>query len=489
MAIIIHCPSCNVRLTLDDERAGTRFPCGRCGKDVVAPGAARPAAPPPAPRSAVAPARPARPAPYRAPVAADEPAGGGWADKRVAVGVVAACGVLLVAGVVGATFALRKPAAVAEQAAGPAPATPTPPAGVVPVPPPAPTTPPAPTPPVVPPAPPAPQRKCEFVEVTVSQVKQRMLKLGVNGTGSDDVGAILTSLGKGYPFTLLTPADVESENRLAEFDVVFLNCGGPVGDPRRAVTALRQFVAGGKTLYASDLQYALMSQTFPDVVDAKSRFAGTSGVYKAEVLDEGLREQLGPTVDLNFNAGGWQAAAFAGPDAVTVLRAADNDFRLRKGTPLLVKFAQGNGQVIFTSFHNSGIAGDTARKLLRYLVFSAVLAESNARVRRALVRDGFTAKTSDVLNAAESGWEVTKTLGVPTGGTFRVGVGFNTEGADVDLVLEGPGGLRFTRTSPEAFVGEVCDAPAGEWKLTLTARRIPYPNFPLTLFTTDAKPE
>ena len=46
--------------------------------------------------------------------------------------------------------------------------------------------------------------------------------------------------------------------------------------------------------------------------------------------------------------------------------------------PLLVKFRQGKGTVIFTSFHNEAQNSQQELQLLRYLVFSAVTAKEEA---------------------------------------------------------------------------------------------------------------
>jgi hypothetical protein len=72
-------------------------------------------------------------------------------------------------------------------------------------------------------------------------------------------------------------------------------------------------------------------------------------------------------------------------------------------------------------------------------------------------------------------------------GLFRVGVGFNNEGAEVKLVIEGPCGVKFEKTGRDAFIAEVRNATAGEWKITLTTEKLPYPNFAMTLIVAELK--
>ena len=72
-------------------------------------------------------------------------------------------------------------------------------------------------------------------------------------------------------------------------------------------------------------------------------------------------------------------------------------------------------------------------------------------------------------------------------GLFRVGVGFNNEGAEVKLVIEGPAGVKFEKVGKDAFIVEVRNATVGEWKITLSTEKLPYPNFPLTLIVSELK--
>ena len=103
-----------------------------------------------------------------------------------------------------------------------------------------------------------------MIPVAVSKGEARPLRLGVNPQGFDNVGAVLKGLGKGYEFTDLTEVDLESGDRLKEYDVVFLNCGGRVGtNAASAAKAVRDFVFLGGTLYASDLQYGFVNKAFP----------------------------------------------------------------------------------------------------------------------------------------------------------------------------------------------------------------------------------
>jgi hypothetical protein len=336
---------------------------------------------------------------------------------------------------------------------------------------------------------PRPPSRVVMVPVTVTKAEARQLKLVVNQMGSDDVGAVLKGLGKGYEYTDLIETDLESGERLKKYDVVFLNCGGPVGpNYQRAVRSVRDFVFMGGTLYASDRQYPFVRAAFPDIAAPPHSFTQEAGDYKAEVLDEGLQKQLGKTVELTFDAGGWQAATFAGKTVTVVLRATGNG-KLKKDTPLLVKFPHGKGTVIYTSFHNSGVGGDTAKKLLRYLVFSTVVADAEARIKEALTRDKFAVKSSEILTAVEADWSTTQSYKLEKGDTFRVAVGFHNDNAEVRLTVTSPEGedVTFEHEGKDTFIVDLVNAPPGEWKMKVTAKKIPNPNFPITLVVAEPK--
>lgn len=467
MAIPFTCPKCGQKLTLTASRPGDWLDCPACEKAVQIPGGD----PRPAPAARVAGGETAD---FLAAMREADEQRARNTRRALMLGLLA----VLMLGLGIAVIALpnQRPA---ESAAAVPPPPLMPPGSPIVIPPP---------PPIKkqePPKPPEPARP-ELADVELTQTKLRTLKLGVSSKGFDDVGAILRSLGRGYAYDELTPTDFEDLDKLKQYDVLFLNCGGEIGPENLTVTALREFVSSGRALYASDRQFDRMAKTFPDAVDPKLRLEGKGGTFDADVLDRGLQELLGKTVSLEFDLDGWQAAAFGGQHVTTILRAAEND-RLKKGTPLLVKFPHGQGTVFFTSFHNSVIATDTAKKLLRYLVFSAVVADAESRVLRIMKRGDFTLTEPELLTITGPEWKVIRAHEMKREGLFRVGVGFNNEGAEVKLVIAGPGGIKFEKTARDAFIVEVRNASVGDWTFTLTSDKSPYPNFPLTLVVGELK--
>src|SRR5262249_54642925 len=119
--------------------------------------------------------------------------------------------------------------------------------------------------------------------------------------------------------------------------------------------------------------------------------SGEAQVVNARVVDPGLQELLGETVELNFDTTGWDPARFAGQGVNVLMR---GDFKVLNGgraeAPLLVKFPSGQGTVIFTSFHNEAQNSRQEEVLLRYLVFSAVTAKEEAITDKTMLSGGFS---------------------------------------------------------------------------------------------------
>src|SRR5262249_5797961 len=154
--------------------------------------------------------------------------------------------------------------------------------------------------------------------------------------------------GEGYRYTIFPREDLRDPKKYDECDVLFLTCGR--GGLEEIISQnLREFVARGGTLYASDWRYELVAQAFPDFRAENLEGKGKFQHLQARVLDPGLADLVGRTVPLKFDLSLWRIAAFRGP-RVTVLMegdyipAHDRDQPpppLVKKAPLLVKFPFG----------------------------------------------------------------------------------------------------------------------------------------------------
>lgn len=336
----------------------------------------------------------------------------------------------------------------------------------------------------------------------------RRLRLGVTPSGPafDDMGRLLDSLGEGYRYEKFPLEDLLDKNKMAELDVIFLTCSGvpiswlgrKIGEGERPGTevyeadekalapvyeSLRQFVARGGTLYASDLHYKLVAPAFPEYARREQAETGSANQsVNAEVVDPGLRELIGGEMPLKFDMEGWRPAAFAGEKLTTYLR---GNYKTQQGemqqAAFLVKFPYRDGTVIFTSFHNEKQNSVTELKLLRYLVFSAVTAEVESRVQRTMVRGGFSPAKQNLFSASAGARSATTVYHADEAGHLQFALGFQNLGARLKLSVKSPSGKAFEQEGDSTFTVDVPDAEAGDWQYTVTALKLPNENFPFTV--------
>ena len=75
-----------------------------------------------------------------------------------------------------------------------------------------------------------------------------------------------------------------------------------------------------------------------------------------------------------------------------------------------MKFKEGQGTVIFTSFHNEAQNSRQEEGLLKYLVFSAVTAKEQEVADKAMLSGGFSPAKRSLISHSSGQPSVTKTL-------------------------------------------------------------------------------
>lgn len=303
----------------------------------------------------------------------------------------------------------------------------------------------------------------------------------------DDMAKLLTQLGSGYQFDILTTQAIAANPKLLDgYDVLFLTCA-PGGEELRNV--LPGFVARGGTLYASDWRFGAVAAAFPEMVDRNAVASGTPQQVLAEVVDPSLRDVLGVNaIRLQFDLTQWKVAGFGGPRVTPILRGAYRKERFQndqQGVPafgnFLVRFQHGKGTVIFTSFHNEKQNSDLEIKLLQHLVFQLVNATADADITQRNEQAGFEPSKSNLLSAPRGNPTVTRTYTHTKAGPLRVSLGFRSEGAKLGLDLVAPDGKGYHWEGEGSVILEAPYAAAGEWTATVTALQLPYENFPFSV--------
>lgn len=230
------------------------------------------------------------------------------------------------------------------------------------------------------------------------------------------------------PETLFEDQDGDGMKDLFNYDIVFINCGtseslvasssGKVHRHKRAQklagnpnilseenrTALRTFVMDGGVLYATDLSYDYIEQTFPSYVDFygedsvpadqpeewNAAQVGTSGIETdGNILQQNLEDWISnvdchenesclnsdETIHVTDFLAGWSVIEEAHSGAnVTSWIEGDVEWSGGSGIrPLTVSFSAGNGNVFYSSYHTveSEFTPNwrPQERVLQYLVF------------------------------------------------------------------------------------------------------------------------
>lgn len=304
----------------------------------------------------------------------------------------------------------------------------------------------------------------------------------------DDVGTVLKSMGEGYKHDVIEEGDLSNLDKLRQYDILFCSCSAATADPTVAKN-LAAFVQQGGTLYASDWRYNVVAQAFPEMRDPDKEASGLDEYVWADVVDPGLREQMGNKVQLHFELNEWRPAAFKGDRVKVLLKGRFTDIHTQRKleAPLLVKFTHGKGNVIFTSYHHGHNNTEMEKKLLKYLVYSLMTARLETEIETTHIESQFSPAKSNLFSASKEDPKVTYKYHNPAAGKLRFDLGFAGEGADLKLTVRAPGGKIYEKQGTSSFAVEVPNGEVGEWTYTVTALAVPYENFAFVVTVANGK--
>lgn len=163
----------------------------------------------------------------------------------------------------------------------------------------------------------------ETLSLNASQTKlNQVAKIAYVKGSYDKIEDIIQNLG--YNATEITNADLANITAIAQYDIIFLNCGSRNYNSNQSLypaidANLAIFVANGGSIYASDWDVAYLvggtdnttSCSLPGgfVPDTKlcSTNTGSSGIIPATVSSAGLSTALGfNTLNIDFDLASWQ---------------------------------------------------------------------------------------------------------------------------------------------------------------------------------------
>lgn len=163
----------------------------------------------------------------------------------------------------------------------------------------------------------------ETANLNANQTKlNQVAKIAYIKGAYDKIEDIIQNLG--YTATEITNADLANITTIAQYDIIFLNCGSRNYTLNQSIypaidANLATFVANGGSIYASDWDVAYLvggtdntnACLLPGgfVPDSKlcSTNTGTSGIVPATINNAGLSSALGfNTLNIDFDLGLWQ---------------------------------------------------------------------------------------------------------------------------------------------------------------------------------------
>lgn len=324
---------------------------------------------------------------------------------------------------------------------------------------------------------------------------QQRMKIAVTPAGFDDIGAVLASMGKGFVYEDITSDDLCDPEILDRFSVVFINCSEECLDyAQEASESLRRFVRQGGALYASDWAATHIREAFTGAVTFSDE-GGEEGTIVARVTDPGLFEILGPSLELNFDLGGWKAVDQASRKARVYLRGSYplEDGESEEDKPLLVSSNHGEGHVIYTAFHNEPQLSEKERQLLRFLVLKPVTAAVSRATTRLVATERLSAEKETVASISLGESSPIYKYTVSAGVNVKIFLNWRGRQANLQLKVYSPDGrlCRQAHSGSPPIGVSIPNAPAGVWQYQVTGLAVPYASFPyvLTVATQPVVPQ
>ncbi len=183
---------------------------------------------------------------------------------------------------------------------------------------------------------------------------------------------------------------IESPALLADYDIIFLNCG--LSEAKTDFSNnLTEYVNNGGLLYATDWAYAYLDDITSGGANYMSFYdpyrSGNSLSTEAEILNQDLIDWI----SLNFNIdipdatvtideflGGWQVVDTYDPTTVIPWLYGPVEYDgISESKHLAYTFLHGDGGVMYSSFHTENNTSDatTVERLMQYMVFELAALE------------------------------------------------------------------------------------------------------------------
>jgi hypothetical protein len=362
-------------------------------------------------------------------------------------------------------------------------------------------------------------------------------KMAVTSAGYDDIGDVLNQLG--LSAEEIQESDLSNLEKLKQYDVVYINCSSGLDSyVAEAASVINQYVKEGGVVYASDYADYLIKNAFPGKINFygsttdssgySTARIGSSGSVTAKVVDSGLSAVLGKTnAEINFDLGSWAVidsvgsgtkVHITGPvsiydygssgysqeylDALSNLdysnpQAVEEFYQnYQSGNtgssssnvqdkPYVVSFSEGEGEVLYTSFHNEAQKTSDMEKLVNWFAVRT-RASRLARATQSLATSGDNVVLQEVVDTINQGDTKTYYFNATGKADFKVILNFG--GSTIDIKITDPKGSEVSKESVSSppYTKSV-SAKEGKYTVTLTGAEIPSSNYPFILSVSGAQ--
>jgi hypothetical protein len=363
-------------------------------------------------------------------------------------------------------------------------------------------------------------------------------KMAVTPAGYDDIGDILTQLN--FNADVIQESDLSDLVKLKQYEVVYINCSAGLDNyVTEAAPVLNQYVKEGGVIYASDYANYLIQTAFPGKINfygassateytaSNSARIGSAGKVTAKVVDSGLASVLGKTsAEVNFDLGSWAVIDSAGvgtkvhivgpvsiydsgtggysqeymdelsnldysnPKAIEDFYAkyqngaTSSSSSSTQEKPYVVSFSEGEGEVLFTSFHNEAQKTTDMEKLVNWFAVRT-RASRLTRATQSLV-SGDDVVLQEVVDTINQGDEKSYTFNATGKADFKVILNFGGSAINISITDPKSSNVATQSVSTPPYTKEV-DAKEGKYTIKLTGTEIPSANYPFVLNISGAQ--
>ena len=329
-------------------------------------------------------------------------------------------------------------------------------------------------------------------------------KLAVNPAGYDDMGAILAR--NGLNFDQLQEVDLKNFDKIKNYDAIYINCTDSIyteiASPEDA-KAIRDFVRGGGIVYASDFAASVIEAAFPDRIDfydsgnsestdgyyneANDASKGGAGVVEAQITDSGLASVLGKkSISIDFNLSGWVVIKSVGPGVRVYMKGPvpfmdeSQGTEIKEDVPYVASFSEGDGEVIFTSFHNEVQNTADVEKVLDWFATRTRAGKLAQETRKIAIKDKGNKVLQEIVDTAS---DSEKSYEFKASGKADFGVVVNFDGENLTITISDPTGsaVRSETVSSTPFILNKIDASAGTYTFKIKGEKTGSSSLPFVL--------